>query len=51
MFPLFIGLVFAEYIALAMKGESPRLSESLNSLSHGIISETFKYEINQIFTT
>ncbi|CAL8143206.1 unnamed protein product [Orchesella dallaii] len=42
MFPLFIGLVIAEYVALAMKGEGPRLTESLNSLSHGIISETFK---------
>ncbi|ODM93683.1 Alkylglycerol monooxygenase [Orchesella cincta] len=42
MFPLFLGLIIAEYIALAMKGEGPRLAESLNSLSHGIISETFK---------
>ncbi|XP_035707518.1 alkylglycerol monooxygenase isoform X2 [Folsomia candida] len=42
VFPLFIGLVCAEYVALAMKRESPRLAESLNSLAHGILSETFK---------
>ncbi|CAG7722059.1 unnamed protein product, partial [Allacma fusca] len=42
LFPLFLGLVCAEYVALILKGHPPRFAESLNSLSHGIITEMVK---------